>query len=213
MHINPESPIMVALTKAFDVCAATVYCLVCCVPVFTVGASLSALSFTLMAISENECGGVTGMFFRVFRKEFKQATLVWLVMLAAGVILVGDIYACWVWMETESAVVQIMRGMTIFFALLYCFLSVYLYAGIAKFEVTFSQAFHNALVFAFTNLPKTIGQVIILALMLGAFYVLGAFIFPIIPIGVYLQAKLCRKAFEPYLPKAPEKESPADGWE
>jgi len=210
VQFNYDHPVTVALTKAFDVCAATAYCILCCIPVFTMGASLTALSSTLMAISANEGGGVTGMFFRAFWREFKQATLVWLVMLAAGAVLAADIYICWVWAQPDSLFIQLLRGMTCFFLLLYAFLSVYLYAGIAKFEVSFAQAFHNALVFAFTNLLKTVAQVLLLALMAAVVFFLGIFAFPLVALGAYLQAKLCRRAFLPYLPKDPEEEEAAE---
>jgi len=203
MRFNLESPIMVGLTKAYDVCLTAVYFLLCCIPVVTVGASLSALSFTMMSISSDECGGVTRMFFGTFRKEFKQATLAWLVMLAAGLVLVGDIYACWVWAQTNTAFLQVMRGMTVFFVLLYFFVSEYLYAGIAKFVVTFGQAFHNALVFAFTNLGRSVLQTVLLALTALALYLFEAFALPVIPVCAYLQAKLRAKAFAAYLSAEP----------
>ena len=202
MRFNLESPIMMGLTKAYDALLASIYFLICCIPVFTVGASLSALSFTMMAISADECGGVTRMFFSTFRKEFKQATLAWLLMLLAGLILAGDIYASWVWAEMNGTFVKVMRGMTVFFALLYLFVSEYLYAGIAKFVVTLNQAFHNALVFAFTNLIKSFLQTVLLVLTALALYMFEAFALPVIPVCAYLQAKLRAKAFAACLPDA-----------
>lgn len=210
MRWDYDHPVMVALTKAFDACAATAYCILCCIPIVTVGPALAALSASLMAISANEGGGVTGLYFRAFRREFRQATLAWLVMLAAGVILAADIYICWVLARPDSLGIQLLRGMTCFFLLLYAFLSVYLYAGIAKFEASFAQAFHNALVFAFTNLLKTLAQVLLLLVMFASVYFLGIFAFPVVVIGGYLQARLCRRAFAPYLPKDPDEYEVAD---
>ena len=63
---------------------------VCCLPVVTIGASTTALYYTSFKIAKDEGSFITTMFFRSFRQNFKQATVIWLIMLGAGAVLVLD---------------------------------------------------------------------------------------------------------------------------
>ena len=59
----------------------------CCLPVFTIGAATSAMHTVLIQIFRDEESQITATFFKAFKKNFKQATLVWLIYLAAYLLL------------------------------------------------------------------------------------------------------------------------------
>lgn len=63
-----------------------------CIPIVTIGASTAALYSVALKIAADEEGDVFLQFFRAFRSNFKQATIVWLILLAAGLLLGTDIY-------------------------------------------------------------------------------------------------------------------------
>ena len=71
-------------------CCLNVLWLVCCLPIFTIGASTTALYYTSFKIAKDEGSFITTMFFRSFRQNFKQATIIWLIMLATGLAIVAD---------------------------------------------------------------------------------------------------------------------------
>ena len=71
-------------------CCLNVLWLVCCLPIVTIGASTTALYYTSFKIAKDEGSFITTMFFRSFKRNFKQATIIWLIMLAAGLLIVGD---------------------------------------------------------------------------------------------------------------------------
>lgn len=60
---------------------------VCCLPVVTVGASTAAF-YRMVFDLRHEGNYSAKAFFKAFRENFRQATLVWLVILAAGVLVV-----------------------------------------------------------------------------------------------------------------------------
>ncbi|MBQ3339035.1 MAG: YesL family protein [Atopobiaceae bacterium] len=66
--------------------------LVCCLPIFTIGASTTALYYVALKIAGDEEGDVLQQFFRAFKNNFKQSTVVWLILLALGILLGVDIY-------------------------------------------------------------------------------------------------------------------------
>lgn len=54
----------------------------CSLPIFTIGAATSAMHTVLIQIHRDEEDKISSTFFRAFIKNFKQATLVWLIYLA-----------------------------------------------------------------------------------------------------------------------------------
>ncbi|MDO4866056.1 MAG: YesL family protein [Clostridia bacterium] len=71
-------------------CCLNVMWLICCLPIVTIGASTTALYYTSFKIAKDEGSYITTMFFRSFKQNFKQATIIWLIMLGAGALIVGD---------------------------------------------------------------------------------------------------------------------------
>ena len=65
---------------------------VCSLPIVTAGASTTALYYVALKIAEEREGSLTQQFFRAFRQNFKQATVIWLILLGIGTFLGTDIY-------------------------------------------------------------------------------------------------------------------------
>ncbi len=65
---------------------------ICSIPIFTIGAATSALYYTSLKIIRNEDGNITKTFFRSFKENFRQSTIIWLIMLAVGLFLAFDFY-------------------------------------------------------------------------------------------------------------------------
>ncbi|MBQ6985953.1 MAG: YesL family protein [Oscillibacter sp.] len=87
-----ESPFSQTLLKLAYSAYLNLLWFVCSLPVFTVGAATTALySVTLKIVRERE-GNLTQQFFRAFRENFRQATVLWLILLCAGLFLAGDGY-------------------------------------------------------------------------------------------------------------------------
>ena len=63
---------------------------ICCLPIVTIGASTTALYYTSFKIAKDEGSFITTMFFRSFRQNFKQATMIWMIMLVTGLTLGVD---------------------------------------------------------------------------------------------------------------------------
>ncbi len=65
---------------------------ICSIPIFTIGASTTALYYTCLKIVRNEEGNVTKTFFKSFKENFRQATVIWLILFAIGSFLTFDFY-------------------------------------------------------------------------------------------------------------------------
>lgn len=80
----------------------------CCLPVVTAGASLTAAYSVFLTSSEQS--GVIGRFFRAFRENWKQATVIWLAFLAAAALLTLDWYFLISYSFAGSAVLTVVTA-------------------------------------------------------------------------------------------------------
>ena len=87
------SKIGAALSVVIDVIAAGLLWLLCSLPLVTLGAASTALYYGVVKCIRHERGSLFKSFFAAFRRDFKTATLLWLLFLAAGLVLGADIYA------------------------------------------------------------------------------------------------------------------------
>ena len=83
----PDSALMRFLTRIADLMILNLVFIATSIPIVTLGASLTALNFTAMRIARGQCDSVTGDYFRSFRRNFRQATLIGLVFLLLAAVL------------------------------------------------------------------------------------------------------------------------------
>lgn len=195
MQINLDGKLLGALTRIFDVIVATLLFTLCCLPVVTIGASLSAVYATMLSIADDSCSGIFRRFFGAFRDNFKQATPLWLLDAVVGLVVIADILVCWGFEMEASLILAIMRGLTIFCTCLYLAVSIYLFAGIAVYHVTWKQALTNALQWTMKTLPATGGLVLLSIGMVASLFIFWYFAFPVIALGLYLQGKILLHVF------------------
>ena len=77
------------LKLSYACCLNTLW-FICCLPIVTIGASTTALYYTSFKIAKDEGSFITTMFFRSFRQNFRQATMIWMIMLVTGLTLGAD---------------------------------------------------------------------------------------------------------------------------
>ena len=79
-----------ALTRFTDIIILNTLFIVCCLPVLTIGASVTALATMWHRLLKGEDTDLVFHFFRLFRANFKQATMIWLTCLGLSVLLYLD---------------------------------------------------------------------------------------------------------------------------
>ena len=86
-----ENPVMHYIIKIFDCMCLSVLWLICSLPVLTAGAASTALYVTVYRYIRKEEGTMFRTYFGAFRENWKRSTLVWLVLLAVGLLLGVDV--------------------------------------------------------------------------------------------------------------------------
>lgn len=206
-----DSPVMNFLNKLADLIYLNFLTLICCIPIVTIGASLTALNYVTLKIVRNEEGYITKSFFKSFKQNFKQATAIWLILLLFFVIFAGDIlilnYAQ-VEFPTWLKIALIAVGVLILFA------TIHVFPVLSRFENTVKNTFKNSMLMGILSLPKTITMLVLWAIpvvivifftqMLPVVFALG------ISGPVFLSALLYNGTFKKFEPQ-PEEEK-ADDW-
>ena len=117
---------------------------------------------------KNEEGYLVKGFFKAFRENFKQSTVIWLVFLALGIVLLVDFSALRLMSANVAGIMQIL--LMLMGALLISG-SVYAFGLQARFVNTVKNTLKNAAILVFAKLPHTILIVIIsIGSVIATFY-------------------------------------------
>ena len=146
-----DSPFCECMTKLFDLVALNLTFLLSCVPVVTIGAACTALhTVTLKIAGGGEPHAVKG-FLQAFKENFKQATMIWLILLAVGGFLYVDTVIAFQ-LGTGGLPMKCLLG---FLGILYLFVLLYIFQIQSRYNNTVRKNLQNALLMAIRQLPKT----------------------------------------------------------
>lgn len=160
---NPDNPVMEFIAKIFDLVILNLIFIFSCVPIITIGASTSALSYVTFKMVRGEDPYIWRNFWKSFRQNFKQGTLVWIFSILIFIFLGMDFYIINSQNTSLFAVVRILLWIVCAVAL-----SVFLYVFpvISHFVCTTKQALKNALLMTFGHLPYTLMMLALAGLLL-----------------------------------------------
>ena len=162
LMFSPDSKFMEIFGRITDLVLLNILFVITSLPIFTIGASLSALYTMTFRLMREEYSGIIRSYFRAFRENFRQGTILWLLLvLAAGPAL----YYLYVLFSLDS----LLRHLGFLFgilALLCAMAASYVFPWISQFENTTAQALKNALILSLSRLPRTAAILVINALPL-----------------------------------------------
>ncbi len=150
---NLDSPVMVALTKMADLIIVNLLAFFCCLPIITVGASMTALHYVVLKIvRDEECYIVKG-FFKSFKENFKQATGIWLIEVVLIIVFTADF---WIIRNAENNLPSFMILLLIGVAILAALALTLAFPLLAKFDNSVRITLKNSALMGIMILPKTI---------------------------------------------------------
>ena len=164
--LNLDSPFMQIMNKVADLMWINILTLICCIPVVTVGASLTAMHYMALKIVRDEECYITKEFFKSFKMNFKQGTAIWLIMLFVFLLLVGDFY---IMNHSGLEFGRPLRVLIIVIAVLALFVSMFVFPVLAKFDNTVLRTIKNSFFISILQFPKTILMMIFTVLPIGLF--------------------------------------------
>ena len=204
---DQDGPVMRALSDLSTLVFLNILTALCCIPVVTAGAALAAMHYVIMEMIEERGGPLAPEFFKRFKENLKNATPVWLILLAAAVFLYADyrIISGGQMGLPKAMLIPIYAGMFVLAAVY-----VYVIPLTAKFVYSTGAAFKNAAILAAAYFPRTILMVMISAVMPALLYnvtrLLPLFFLLALSLPAYFCALLYMPVFEKMIGKKEEDE-------
>ena len=197
MRIRPDTPVLLMPAKACNIILLTLVWAVCCAPVVTIGAATTALYTVMWRISAEQDVRVIREFWDAMRTNWKVATASWGIMLLVGLLLAGNMVAL-SGVQAPPALLTLMKGAAGLVLISYLIVLHYLFAGIAKYYVTISQAFKNAWLWGMASLPRTLVLFCLSAVSVILVYFLEWLSIVLLAYTIYLQAVILNHIFLQY---------------
>ena len=163
-----ESKFSQILLKLCWSCYLNLLWFVCSLPIVTIGASTTALYYASLKLVREEDSSLTRQFFRSFRENFKQATVLWLILL--GVSAAGPLAVMW----------TLILAVVIAASVVYVIVLLYVFPLLASVCNTNRAMLKNAFLIGTHYLFATI---LIFAVHFAMFFVVVAWFTPLIVFG------------------------------
>lgn len=158
-----DSPLMTVLNKIKDMVFLNLCALLCCIPLVTVGASLTAAHYAALKMRRDCDNHVVKNFFRSFRQNFGQSTLLWLIWAAAAAVC---LLSYWMYSEVDG-MLSILPGGVAAIGLFLLMLFVWLFPVQARFINPIWRIIQDSFVLACRHFGRTV--LMTLTVVLGFF--------------------------------------------
>ena len=180
------------------------------IPIVTAGAALTAMHYVIIEMIEERGGGLPGEYWKRFKENLKNATPVWLILLAAVLFLYAD------YRLIGGGQLGLPRVMLIpIYAGLFVVAAIYVYVIplTARFVYSTGAAFKNAAILAVAYFPRTIIMIAFSAVIPFLLFNVTRLLPLFFLLGISLPAYFCALAYEPVFKKMiGEKEEEERPW-
>lgn len=205
---NFEGPVFSALSRLADLFWLNLLFILCCIPVVTAGAAATALYYVTLKMAKDEEGYITKSYFKSFKENFVQATIIWLLFVVVMVIMYFDIVVAGGGSFTEviksaavSNVVMVAAGVM---SIVLIMTLTYVFPLLAQFDNTVKNTIKNAFLISVRHLPYTILLIAITVtpvLLVWYFPPLLILVLIMFAAVAYINSKFFNKIFVLYMPK------------
>ena len=201
--LNPDNALMITMTQITDCIFLSIFWLLGCIPVVTIGTSFAALydaTYRGFRQGDKHCWG---RFWQVYRENWKAGILPTAVFLAVLTLVTKALVALWNAAVAGGVSWMLFSGLAFVGVLVLGMVSV-LFPMLSRFENPFLGLLKNTVFLAMANLPRTIALGILNAAagLACAFFVLPLFFLP--SLAALIGSVLIEPMFKPYLPKVEE---------
>lgn len=156
-----ESPLNRFLTRLADIMILNLLFIITSIPIITIGASWTAMSYVLLKMVRNEESYIVKGYFKSFKQNFRQATIIWVFCLLAACLMFVDFRII---NAMDGSLKTFMQSALSAIGLLIGIIVMYVFPVLSKFENSILHTIKNSLIMAICNLPRTLA---IVAISLG----------------------------------------------
>ena len=198
--LNPDNALMITMTQITDCIFLSLFWLIGCIPVVTIGASFAALyDSTYRGFRQGEKHS-WGRFLQVYQENWKASILPTLVFLVGSSLLSKTLIALWNSAVAGNLPWMVFSGAAFVGILVLGILSI-LFPVLSRFENSFLGLLKNTVFLAMANLPRTLalGFLNAMTVMLCTVFVIPLFFMP--SLAALMGSLLIEPMFKPYMPE------------
>ena len=205
---NMDSPMVRFMTKLADLMLVNVLFILSCLPVITIGAAWTALYFVVMKLFRSEEGGIFRDYWRSFRQNFRQATILWCIVLVLLALVLMDMRLITL-MPASPAAAAVHTALLGLLVITWLVLQ-FLFPSLARFENPLKTTAKNAMLITVCHLPKAIimavfsAGMVYITLLNGYTLSIGILIWMLIGFSLvaFCNSSFLLKIFDSYTPEA-----------
>ncbi|WP_018142969.1 YesL family protein [Alloscardovia criceti] len=190
----------------FDLVVLNVITLIVSIPLFTAGAALTALHYTLWRMVRGEEGSLLKMYFSAFSSNFKKVTPIWLVVLVLAGIGAADVYFVTHFEEVAPGQPNALRAVLIvafsIMAVIVVAITQWYTILVSRYENTNAAHLKNAALSAMGFFPQTLTMLILLVGTAVACVIFYGYAVPfVLLLGISLPQYCCALVYNPVFEK------------
>ena len=199
MNIFEEgSPFQRFLNKVADLLILNLITLVMCVPIITIGAALTAMHYVLLKMVRGEEGYIVKSFFRSFKREFGQATILWILFVALGALMASNMVLVLegtghypIWLPSSILVAAVLE----------LIIMIYTFALLSRFDNSVYHTLLNAVTLTFSELPRSLAMAVITLTPAIAFLTTTILLPLLVLFGLSVPGYACAMVYDPIFRK------------
>lgn len=204
-----DNPVSRFLERVFDLIYLNILCLVCCIPIITIGSSVTALYYCMIKIKRERDSYITKMFFQSFKTNLKQGILMTILFIGLAVFLLFDIHIC---NSFNLAYKEYIKVALYILLEIFAIVISYAFPILAQFDSTIRQNLKISLIMAIGNLGCTIFILVLNALPFVLYLFFTEIFWTTFPIWITLgfsfiamvNTQMFVKIFAKYIPENEE---------
>ena len=169
-----------------------------CLPIITAGAALTAMHYVLLKMVRGEEGYILKSFFRSFKREFRQATVLWILYVALAALMASNLVMVLqgsgrypIWLPSSIVVVAVLELMFM----------IYTFAMLSRFDDTIYHTLLNAVTLTFAELPRSLEMAVITLVPLIAFLRVSILLPVLVLFGLSVPGYACAMIYDPVFRK------------
>ena len=138
--------------RVFDLMMLNIIFLIMCIPIVTIGANFTAMYYVTLKMIKNEETYIFRTYWKSFRENFKQATAIWLILLAVLIVLILDLLL----VMRMPGTITYLRFVFLVLIFFEAMVLSYVFPVLSRFDNTVKNTIKNSILMAIRHLPWTI---------------------------------------------------------
>ena len=158
---NLDNPLMAFMGKIADLIILNILAIFFSIPIFTIGASWTAMYYVTVKMVKKEESYIFKDFLSSFKNNFKQATIIWIIVLVIVGVFAGDFM---IYRAMPDQIPKVLMFVVLIISFIVLCSILYIFPVLSHFDNTIKNTIKNAFLISMINFPSTIVFLILFAL-------------------------------------------------